>query len=277
MPAANEDVVLHDVGPWVAGLGQLTANEIPERASTRRKLELDPRSPQTHYNLAAALARLGRNDEARAHYEKAVALRPNHANAHFNLGNLHARAGRFEPAIAEYRKVLAIDPDRTDACRNLGSALRHRGDLASAFRIWRQGAGIDPEHGGLALELALAYLTAADERVRDATEGLRFAERAARLAPDDPRPALALALGLLQQDRPAEAIDTARRAGRLDGDQASCLLIMAIASHQLGRPDAGALYRQARAVPGPPDGRDQIHRALLEAAAERFERSPETE
>ena len=263
-----------DFGPAHANLGVALARmKQPQEAarSLQRALELDPGSPEAHYNLAAALRRLGRNDEARAHYEKAVALRPNHANAHFNLGNLHARAGRFEPAIAEYRKVLAIDPDRTDACRNLGSALRHRGDLASALGIWRQGAGIDPEHGGLALELALAYLTAADERVRDATEGLRFAERAARLAPDDPRPALALALGLLQQDRPAEAIDTARRAGRLDGDQASCLLIMAIASHQLGRPDAGALYRQARAAPGPPDGRDRIHRALLEAAAERLE------
>ena len=97
------------------------------------------------------------------------------------------------------------------------------------------------------------------------------ADRAARLDPNDPRAATARALGLLAGERPAEAAEAARRARQLGGDEASCLLIRAIASHRLGRPDAEQLYRRARGLPPPTADRDRTRRALLESAVDLFE------
>ena len=42
----------------------------------REALRLDPRHADAHYNLAVALERLGRMDEAIAHYQQASQLDP---------------------------------------------------------------------------------------------------------------------------------------------------------------------------------------------------------
>ena len=131
---------------------------------------------------------------------------------------------------------------------------------------------MDPQHTGLALRLALTYLTASDETLRDAREGLRFAERAAGLSPEHPRAAAARALALLANHRPEEAIEAARSAEQLGADRADCLLISAIASHRLGRlEEAQRMYSQARALAGEPADHDPIHQTLLGAAADLFE------
>ena len=65
----------------------------------RACLALSPNQAEAEYNLASALLRKGRTDEAIAHYKKALELRPDNADAHANLGSAFLEKGRVQDAI----------------------------------------------------------------------------------------------------------------------------------------------------------------------------------
>ncbi len=88
-------------------------------------------------NLGVALDKLGRADEAIAHYGRAVAIRPDYAEAHYNLGVDMARKGRIGEAVAQYRRTLEIWPDYPYAHNNLGQALERLGKPDEAVAHYR--------------------------------------------------------------------------------------------------------------------------------------------
>ncbi len=88
-------------------------------------------------NLGVALDKLGRPEEAIAHYREAIRIRPDYAEAHYNLGVDMARKGRIDDAIAEYRRTLEIWPDYPYAHNNLGLALERQGKPDDAVAHYR--------------------------------------------------------------------------------------------------------------------------------------------
>jgi tetratricopeptide (TPR) repeat protein len=66
-------------------------------------------------NLAAALLRVGRPDEALVPAREAVELTPDNAELRFNLGRALELLGRREEAAAEYQRILARHPGYTPA------------------------------------------------------------------------------------------------------------------------------------------------------------------
>ena len=83
-----------------------------------------PRSPRAHNNLAAALARQGRLDEAIAHYSRALNLESDYATGHYNLGVALVRLNRCEEARHHFSTALQIDRNYPDAAHNLAFCLR---------------------------------------------------------------------------------------------------------------------------------------------------------
>lgn len=83
-----------------------------------------PRSPRAHNNLAAALARQGRLDEAIAHYSRALNLESDYATGHYNLGVALVRLNRCEEARHHFSAALQIDRNYPDAAHNLTLCLR---------------------------------------------------------------------------------------------------------------------------------------------------------
>jgi tetratricopeptide (TPR) repeat protein len=81
------------------------------RVSFTRALDALPAFPEAHQILGRALVRLGRNDEAAASCRRALQLRPQFAEAHANLANALRSIGRLEEAVAAYRRALEIKPD----------------------------------------------------------------------------------------------------------------------------------------------------------------------
>ena len=53
----------------------------------QKTAQLVPDDAESHYNLAAALKKVGRLDEAVASYQRALRIKPDYAEAHSNLGN----------------------------------------------------------------------------------------------------------------------------------------------------------------------------------------------
>jgi len=72
-----------------------------------------------HINLGKALRRMGRVDEALAHFRQAVAIRPAYALAYASLGTALSQTGHVEEAVSNYRKALEIEPGDVTTLNNL--------------------------------------------------------------------------------------------------------------------------------------------------------------
>ncbi|MDF1545409.1 MAG: tetratricopeptide repeat protein [bacterium] len=80
-----------------------------------------PESTELQYNMAGALYKEGKYEEAVDLYTKSLnttdaALG---ASAHYNLGNTHFRMGDFQNAIKSYENSLSINPEDREAKYNL--------------------------------------------------------------------------------------------------------------------------------------------------------------
>ncbi len=89
----------------------------------RQVVAVDANNADAHNNLGAALQELKRFDEAIAHFEKTLSINPNHAQAHNNLATVFKEIGRFDEAAAHYQKALAINPGDAEVYSNLGSVM----------------------------------------------------------------------------------------------------------------------------------------------------------
>ena len=74
-----------------------------------RSAVLQPSSAAAHYNLGAALMAVGRMEQAKASFEKAIAIDPDHVMALYNLALVTDISDRA-PAIRHLRHVLELRP-----------------------------------------------------------------------------------------------------------------------------------------------------------------------
>jgi tetratricopeptide (TPR) repeat protein len=215
-----------------------------------RVVTLDPRHDVGLYNLGAALAAEGRNEEAAARYRQVLALWPDHADARANL-------------------------DRLDAARleREGNELAARGDLVTASERYRQAIALDPKraHSQAGLGMALATLG----RTADALPILRDA---IRLGTDDPAVPNALGVLLLQAGQPREArsvFETAIAKHPDDVSLAHNLARLLATGGGAERSDAALALRLANAVVEATGGRDPRAMETLAAALSINDRAAE--
>lgn len=87
-----------------------------------------PSDPIVEYNRGLALHKLGRNDEAKQAFNRALDLDREgklSSKIHYNLGNVAAASGDKKEAIAQYRAALRKDPDDPLARHNLEVLLKN--------------------------------------------------------------------------------------------------------------------------------------------------------
>lgn len=235
----------------VAWFGSLTVrrnadyhDEVMIWADVLRK---NPDNPRAHTNLGLSLSKLGRNDEAMAHFQEAVRihptfieaynnigmilantgkieeslpyfyevlrLRPASKRAHFNIGQVHARQGKWDEAISHYEQELQIDPNYIDGYLKLGFALEERKRFSEAESLYRKALSIWPEQ--IDLQLQLASLLSSDEAagLRNANEAFAIADKAVqRTARQNPVALKVLAAAYAAQGNLSEAARIAREA-----------------------------------------------------------------
>jgi serine/threonine-protein kinase len=122
-------------------------------ACFKKAIALDPELAGAHYNLANALERKGKVEEAIACYKKAIicfgkgrAFNPKRVHqANFNLGNLLSDKGEVDEAIECFKKAIEIDPKKAQTHYNLGTALLHKGALDEALACFRKAIALDPK------------------------------------------------------------------------------------------------------------------------------------
>ena len=174
----------------------------------RKALHLAPDDPQSHKYLADALARLGRMDEARPHFERAKALAPNDPELRRMLAEAAGGEGRSDVALAELKAAVRAAPGDLKARAALGRLLLSLGRPAEALPALERSLAGAP--GDPALQVLVAVAQTELGHFAVAAQGLR-----AVLAAQPAHPQARLRLAWLLAAAPDVAVRDGARAVEL--------------------------------------------------------------
>ncbi len=118
----------------------------------RQFLQSYPEATAIHSNLGAALAGLGRFEEAISEYKIALKQSPQLVQARLNLALCYYKMGRIYDAADELEKVHMQDPGNHQAALLLGDCYMRLGREDDVIRI------LEPEEKKYPDDLAVAYL-----------------------------------------------------------------------------------------------------------------------
>jgi len=215
-------------------------------------LLVKPDSVEAHNNLAVALVRLGRLQEAMGHWEQALRIKPDSAKVRYNMGVALQRAGKVSEAIAQYEPALRIKPDYAEAHSNLGVALEQTHRVREAIEQYEQALRIKPDYPQAQNNLAWLLATLAPTEGGDPARAVTLAERDCQLTNNRVAPYLdTLAAAYATGGRFSDAVATAGTAIELAKAAGQSQLVEEIELHlELYR--SGQPYRQAVDVTNPP-------------------------
>src|SRR6266446_3926055 len=167
-------------------------------------------------NLANALARKGRSDEAVIHYNEAIRLQPYYADAYYNRGSVLFAKGRTDEAVADWEKTLQIEPGYADAHTGLGNALLRKGFLREAISHYEQALALAPEDPHCRNNIAWVLATSSDASIRDGAKAVDLAEVTVALSGGrEPRFLRTLAAAYAEIGRFSEAVAAAQHAATI--------------------------------------------------------------
>jgi len=216
----------------------------------QKALKIKPDGAAIHTHLGISLVQQGRLDEAIVHYQQALEIRPDDATAHGNVGAALAKQGRLAEAIAHLQRALELRPDYAEARNNLRIALDEQNRiLAATVAQWREAVRLQPHEAVVLNRLAWALATCPLASVRNGTEAVQLAERAAALS-DRKEPAIldTLAAAYAEAERFADAVSTAQWAIELAQSSGQTPLAERIRA-RLALYRAGQPYREAPFAP----------------------------
>ncbi len=201
-----------------------------KKSADAQDLTLKLRDAAAHNNLGYALERLGRNQEAALHYEKALTIDPSYPEAHNNLGNVLQSLDRTEEAIAHYRQALTLQPNNAVSHNNLASALATRNRHEEAITHCEKALALAPSSA--VAHMNLANSLRAIDRLQDA---LMHYEKAIAIDPDNIEAYARAGLTLFDLGCVPEAITQYEKALIIKPDHAKVLANLGIALRALGR------------------------------------------
>ncbi len=117
-------------------------------AGARKLMAKDPDRPE-YINLSgAALLGMGRLDEARKAFTRALERQPAYQPARINLARVDIRQGRYPQARERLQAVLKAAPANPDALRGLATVAEKQGRLDQALSWLDKLAAIVPDNTG---------------------------------------------------------------------------------------------------------------------------------
>ena len=111
-----------------------------------RIAQLNPGSPEAHYNLARAYERVKDYVNAIAEYKKAIDLNPRFVEAYNNLGILFFRFNKLTEAEILFKQAVSLADTVARYHFNLGAVYARQGQLDQAKYHWQRALSLDPEY-----------------------------------------------------------------------------------------------------------------------------------
>ncbi len=124
----------------------------------REFLKSHPEATAIHSNLGAALAGLGRFEEAVSEYKIALKQSPRLCGARLNLALAYYKMGRIADAAAELEKVHAEDPANHQATLLLGDCYLRMDQNKNVIRVLAPEEKTHPDDLAIAYMLGTAYI-----------------------------------------------------------------------------------------------------------------------
>lgn len=130
--------------------------------NNKSAVAIPPTWGEALFTKGFALVDLGRHDEARLLFEKAVALSPMNSQYLAELGNIHQHAKDWPKALATFQQAVAAaefspDADKTTettrALRGMGFSLTELGRYNESEAAYRKCLALDPRDRAAAGEL----------------------------------------------------------------------------------------------------------------------------
>ena len=185
-------------------------------AAARKALSLDAGRVLAHSNLAMALAKQGRLDEALESHRKAAQFartRGNNPQPLLNYGAfLCDRLGKADEAIEQFQYVADKWPENHEAWHNLGVARRRKGDVEGAIQAYRKMIDLCPESPDGYVSLSGIYI---DDK-RDYAKGLDLLDQALARDPENAAAHHNRGVALFSQGKVDDAIAATRRVIELN-------------------------------------------------------------
>ncbi|MGC2298744.1 MAG: tetratricopeptide repeat protein, partial [Acidobacteriaceae bacterium] len=202
----GDSIALYNLASALAGLGRYT-----EAAATYRKLlRAHPGDSRTLNSLGAALDKAGDAEGAEVTFRQAIAARPDSCDARFNLASTELKHAAFADAEHQFREMLASCPADAASRSGLGVTLAGEGRDADAEKEFRSALSLDPQNFTALYHLGEMAIAAG--RPRDAID---FLLPASKQNPNDVDTRARLAMALAQSGRSDDALVQLREATRL--------------------------------------------------------------
>ena len=143
-------------------------------------LALKPSYADGHNELGVLYKKTNRAGEAEKAFLTAVMLKPDFDEAHRNLGVLYDDAGRFGEAVSEFQRVKKINPASDRACNDLGTAYYFLGRFDDALAEFREALVLNPANVDAYNNIGVIY----DEQGLY-KESIQALQAALQVSPDD--------------------------------------------------------------------------------------------
>jgi adenylate cyclase len=189
-------------------------------------------------------------DDALRSAEAGLAIDPELAEAHGALGAVLFLQGKVEAAAAALRRALDLDPRLFEARYLHARACFQQGRFADAVRLFQDAESVREDYSAAFFVAQSLEALGEHERARDAYEhASNVALRHVELNPDDPRAATMLAVSLSRLGRQDEGLRWADRALTIDPEDAGVRYNVACLFAVAGRADRALdCLEEARSV-----------------------------
>ncbi len=144
------------------------------------RLSLNPNDARAHVKYGMSLMAMGREQEARSHFEKAAVADPADDQPHYYMGVMARARGLNQIATAKFQEAIRLNPKHAKAFGNLGLVHFEEGRAADAEKCFLRALELEANDAIAHDTLGVIYLR---QRLLDKAE--RHFREAARLDPAD--------------------------------------------------------------------------------------------
>ena len=214
----GDDIALYNLASALAGLGKYS----DAAADYRKVLSVHPGDPRTLNSLGAALENAGDVQAAADAFSQVIASTGHSCDARFNLAQLDLKRSDFPNAEQQFRAMLQHCPDDPEVHSGLGIALAQQGNTAAAHAEFQSALQLDPANFTALSQLGQEAIASGQPR-----QAVPLLQTAVQQQPDDLETRERLAMALAQSGRAADALAQLRQAALRSPDSAEVHALIA--------------------------------------------------
>ena len=140
----------------------------------KKSVAIEPKFAAGYRGLGSDYLANGDLNNAEAAFQKAVEILPKHSGGHDLLGQVYFQKGDFESAKQEFYQKIMLDPKSAFGYTHLAEVLFLEGNYNEAFLKYTYAIEINPNAAYAYNSLAWMYLTAKDQKFRNAGKSIEY-------------------------------------------------------------------------------------------------------